>query len=243
MELKGAEHRLQIGVERPLGIDLVAVGAEQGARPGDLGAAAAERQALVAVIERCRADPATDPFAGEPRPVEFLARIDLAPRRHVGVGEHTLGRDGVPPRDVTGERRHRPHLGAGKVGIAEHVSRVLDLDPDRCRVDVGLPCPVGNARMPGTHVLGHHLRDATAVVDHVVARDLARRPRQDLDRTRDGGQSRVVQDQDRGRVAGLARLDVGRGVEIRDQDAVGPRDEIEAHALSPCTRRPFVSAS
>src|SRR5262245_30078960 len=107
----------------------------------------------------------------EPRPIEFLARVLLAFRSHVGVPQHPLRPNAMAAEDVLAERGDGPHLLWREVRIAEVVAGVLDFDADRQRIDIPFAGPKRCACMPGPEALGDHLRDPAVVVDHVVARN------------------------------------------------------------------------
>ncbi|AHB50420.1 hypothetical protein W911_16585 [Hyphomicrobium nitrativorans NL23] len=194
VQLEGFDDGLHVGVESTFRIDFVAVGGEQGARPHNVRTARAEREPRIALVDWSWCNPMAHAVLGKPCPAEFLARIDLAPRRDIGMREHVAGVHPVAPDDLSGKRQHRPHLRRGEVPIAEHVAWVLDLDPDGGRIDVRFAPPVGDARVPCAGLFGDHLDDAPVLVDDVMARHLAVGPRENVERAVDGRQPRVMQD-------------------------------------------------
>jgi hypothetical protein len=46
-------------------------------------------------------------------PVKLLAGINLAARRHIGMGQNVLGQNAVPRDDVPAQCRDRLHLQIG----------------------------------------------------------------------------------------------------------------------------------
>ena len=88
-----------------------------------------------------RRDPVADAVAVKERPVELLARIDLAAGGDVRMGEHMGWRNGVAREDVGAEGDDRLHLAVRKGAVAQIVPGILDLDADRARVGVGLALP------------------------------------------------------------------------------------------------------
>ena len=83
--------------------------------------------------------------------------------------------------DVSAERDDGIHLRARKIRVAVLVTRVLNFDADRMRIDIALAAPVRNTGMPGAHRFRHHLCNRAVVGDDVVARDAAFWPRQPID--------------------------------------------------------------
>jgi len=70
------------------------------------------------------------PGAGEPFPIEFLARIAFTSRRHIGMRQHPMRWYGMAAQDVAAKRLDRLHLRLGEVGIIEIVTGIVDLDAD-----------------------------------------------------------------------------------------------------------------
>src|SRR5262249_17306066 len=123
--------------------------------------------------EWLRLDPVANPGKGQHPPIEFLTRIDLARWRDIGMGQHALRPDRVAPADIEAEATHGRHLGGRKVGIPSAMAGVLNLDPDRHRVDVAFASPIRYARMPSPLAFRDHLRDPAVGCDDIVDRDLA----------------------------------------------------------------------
>src|SRR5277367_1185187 len=119
----------------------------------------------------CRKRPDADPEIRQLRPGKELARIFLSRRRHIGMAEHTRGRNGMALRDVAGEIEQRRDLRFGKWHIAKLVARIDDLDADRAPIDVALAGPIGDARMPRAELFVHMAIDAAVAIDRVVSRD------------------------------------------------------------------------
>ncbi len=149
------------------------------------------------------------------------------------MAEHALGTNAVTGHDVAAERGDGAHLRFREIRIAAGVAGVLNLDADGRRVDVALPRPIGHARVPGPHFLGHHLDDAPVDVDDVMARHLAVGARENVERALDIGKPRVVEEQDRRLPPPGPRLDVGRRVEVGHERTVGGFD----HRLCLCLAR------
>jgi hypothetical protein len=148
-----------------------------------------------AIPHRRRRHPVPDAFARQPLPGKVFARILLACRRHVGMGEHTGSGDRAPDDDVAGQRDDRGNLrfriGRQPAGMAG----MSDLDADGAGVDVAHARPGSGARVPGPVGLRHHLHDASVLEHEVMGRDLGGRVAQALQRTLRRRHARVVQDQ------------------------------------------------
>jgi hypothetical protein len=144
------------------------------------------------------------------------------------VPQHAICRDAVAADNVGRKPLRRAHLGLGKIQIAQLMARIVDLNADGARVEVGLAGPMRHARVPGAHAFGNHLRYAAVAADHVVAGDLALGVRQPFDSLLGAVHAGVVQDQHVGPVAILARLDVGRRVHGIDDGCIG-LDDHAAH--------------
>ena len=109
---------------------------------------------------------------GELPPGKFLAGVDLAAGRHIGVGEHALRLDVMAGDNPLAEIDDRADLPPGKTAIAELAPRIDDFDADGMRVDVRAAAPKTLAGMPGAVALAHHLHDAAVLVDEIVGGDL-----------------------------------------------------------------------
>ena len=90
--------------------------------------------------------PDRPPAARQPPPVELRPRIGLAPRRHVGMGDHPGGRDRPARHDPVEQRLERRHLRLGERRKAVERPGVGELDPDRARVHVLRPAPATRPR-------------------------------------------------------------------------------------------------
>jgi hypothetical protein len=125
--------------------------------------------------------------------------------------EHAVGADVMALDDVAAQRDHGIDLGVRKIGIAEAVAAVADLDADRARIDVGLVFPARDAGVPGPARLWHELPDLAALVDDVMARHLGDRITQARQRCRRVRGAGVVEQQNVGGELRRPRPVVGRG--------------------------------
>jgi hypothetical protein len=157
-----------------------------------------------------RLRPQADAGAGQPSPVEQLARIDLARRRHVRVTQHAMGRDGMSAEDLRGQRLERLHLRLGKRPIAAGMAGIDQLDADRARVDVGGASPGADPRMPGPPLLRHQPIDRAVLIDAVMGAHPRRRIGHALQRRLGAQHVRIMQQQDVDAAIG-PRVLVGRG--------------------------------
>ena len=110
-------------------------------------------------------------------PRKGLARVALARRRDVGMGEYPLGRDRPARADVARERDRRLDLALGKGRRAAVMARIDDLDPDRGGVQVAFALPRRLARVPRPIAFRDQLVDRAVFPDKIMRRDLARRDR------------------------------------------------------------------
>ncbi len=94
--------------------------------------------------------PQADAGGGEPPPVEQLAGVHLAGRRHVGVADDVARGDRVAADQIAAEVDGGRHLCRRERAVAELVAGIDQLDADRAGVDVGLAPPIGDPRVPGT---------------------------------------------------------------------------------------------
>src|SRR5215469_15391046 len=85
---------------------------------------------------------------GKPLPVELLARVALPARCNIGMGKHTVWRDGMTRQNVEAESLDCLHLGSGEIGIVEVMAGIMDLDADRAGIEVCLPRPAALAGVP-----------------------------------------------------------------------------------------------
>ncbi len=92
------------------------------------------------------------------------------------------------------------------------VARVVQLDPDRARVDVRDLAPVPGAGMPGPLRLVDQLVERSVRGDQVVRGDLRLRVAQPVERRRAVAHRREVQHHEVGRGPAAAGAVIGRGV-------------------------------
>ena len=85
--------------------------------------------------------------------------------------------------------------------------------------------------MPGAHLLGHALDDAAVLEHHVMGRYLARRRGEARQRLRPALHPGVVQ-QDHVRRAVLARVLIGRGDDVGDDEGIRLEGRHKAGTLS-----------
>ena len=141
--------------------------------------------------------------------------------------ENAISRHAMTTDDVFGERNHGAQLSRREIRIAMLVARVLNLDADRMRVDVGLAAPVRSARVPGAQSFRHELRRAAGFIDHVMAGNAALGACQPVDRLRRRRHARVMQNEKRRLDAAAPWFPVFRRMNCGDERTVGR----ERHAL------------
>jgi len=112
--------------------------------------------------------PMADAMAMQKAPIEFLARINLAPRGNVRVRKDVLRQDTMAFDDVLAKVDHGFHLFGGEVRIAGTMTRILYLNADGAGIDVSLTFPAGDSRMPGTHFFANHLHDGSCLIHKIV---------------------------------------------------------------------------
>src|SRR5207249_9595206 len=86
--------------------------------------------------------PEADPRGSEGAPIEQLARIDLAQRRHVGMAEHAPRRNGISFQDVARKIDQGRRLRSRERPITKFMAWIDEFYSDRDTVDVALACPV-----------------------------------------------------------------------------------------------------
>src|SRR5512144_133401 len=123
MALEGGDGVERAAVEIAGGSDLVAVFRQQFLHFLDDRTGFAEREDRSARFDGSRLDPEADAGIGERLPWKLLARVLLARRCDIGMGEHAVRRDSISPEDAATERRDRGDLSFGKGGIAVVVPR------------------------------------------------------------------------------------------------------------------------
>src|SRR5262249_2362084 len=73
---------------------------------------------------------------------ELLARILLARRRHIRVGENAIRAEGSPSRDDRfTDRNYRSDLPQWIIGVTKFMAWVHNLNTDRTRINVGIVSP------------------------------------------------------------------------------------------------------
>ena len=194
MTLEGFHDLLQALAVSGGHLHAIAVFLQAALQNGDGLALIAHAETLVAA-DRRGLDPEPDAGARKPLPIEPLAGVALAPRRDVGMRQHPLRWNGPAAQDVETQRLHRAHLRVGKFAIAELVARIVDLDADGARIEVGLTRPIALARVPGALALRHHLGDAPLFIDEVMGRDLRLRAGQPFEGRVGRFHAGVMQDQ------------------------------------------------
>src|SRR5262245_28392566 len=112
------------------------------------------------------------------------------------MAEHAFWLNRVTRDDPAREFDHRFDLRAGKRAVAELMTRIDDLDPDRAAVDVARPGPIRHARVPRAAVLGHVLEDRAVLIDRIVRAHARRGIAESRDRARARFHAGVVHDQD-----------------------------------------------
>src|SRR5262249_7474794 len=125
--------------------------------------------------ERRRPDPQANSGIVQRAPRKFFARILLARRRHVRMGEHAIGRDTVAREDAATYPDHGRDLTLGKIRITVIMTRIGNFDPDRARVDVGVRAPRRLPGVPRAPRFWHTLNDVAVFHHYVVRGDFARR--------------------------------------------------------------------
>src|SRR5690606_22368147 len=99
--------------------------------------------------DRLRLNPKPDTRPRKPRPVEPLAGIGLPRGRNIGMTQHPARRDRMARENVPAQRLHCPHLRFGIRRAAKIMPAIHDLDADGAAIDVALPGPMADTRMPG----------------------------------------------------------------------------------------------
>ena len=170
-----------------------------------------------------------DPGPPQPLPRKGFARVLLAGRRDVGMGEHALGRDSPAGADVARRGDRRRDLALRKGRRAAVMAGIDDLDPDRGRVEIALAFPQGLARVPRAALSGTSWSDRAILPDQIVRRDLRGRIEQEIERRLARRHAGIVQDEAVGpaTAAPLAaigrREESGRQADCRDGARSCPR--------------------
>ena len=69
-----------------------------------------------------------DAFLMQAEPVETLAGVHFAGWGHIGMGQHTFGRNGVAGDDIARECNHRIHLRGWEINIAKLMAGIVDFN-------------------------------------------------------------------------------------------------------------------
>src|SRR5262245_22670232 len=161
----------------------VAVRAQRALEPCHRVTAVSLHQTSSLEIERGGAHPVSNARFAKKTPGELLARILLARRRHIRVGENAIRAEGSPSRDDRfTDRNDRSDLPQWIIWVTKFMAWVHNLNTDRTRINVGIVSPNGFARVPGALLFRHALNDATIFKYHVMGRNLACRGRKALQR-------------------------------------------------------------
>ena len=102
---------------------------------------------IAPVDDRLRRDEMPDTRFMQARPGKQLARILLAQRRHVGMGQHVLRWNAPARADVAGQRDYRVDLRLGEGRQPAIMAGIGDLDADRAGIDIRGRLPGGFPRM------------------------------------------------------------------------------------------------
>jgi hypothetical protein len=134
--------------------------------------------------------------ASQPRPIELLSRVDLAARSDIGMRKNAMRRNPAAAHNIEAKSFNGRHLSFGKIRVTAIAPRIMNLDPDRTRIDVVLALPMGHARVPGAKDFRHHLRYNAGIIDHIVTGPARFGRRQPLDRGPGRRHASVVQEKD-----------------------------------------------
>src|SRR5262245_32629106 len=141
MALEGSHGVAGGASEITAGGAVIAVSRQPRLRLCDGGIGFAERENRSRWVDGSGPDPQADAGIGKRFPGKFFAGIALARRRNIGMSEDALGGNPMAGENATAECSHRRDLPFRKGGIAMIMPGIGDLDADRARVDVALPCP------------------------------------------------------------------------------------------------------
>src|SRR5262249_51588303 len=141
MALEGSHGVAGGAIEITAGGDVIAVSRRQRLRLFDGGIGFAERENRSRWGDGSGPEPQAHGGIRNGFPGKFFAGIALARRRNIGMSEDALSGNPMARENATAECRHRRDLPFRKGGIAMIMPGIGDLDADRARVDVALPCP------------------------------------------------------------------------------------------------------
>ena len=133
---------------------------------------------------------------GQQTPVEQFPRILLPGGGDVGMANDIGGRDAVPRHNVLHQQQHRLHLRLGEGPVPELMPGIDDLDADAGGVDVADPAPVGQAGVPGPHLLRHHADHSSVLGHQIMGGNLRSRIGQPFKRCIRRFHTGIVQDED-----------------------------------------------
>ena len=119
------------------------------------------------------ARPQAEAGVGQALPRKLHARVALALRREVAVGEDRLRRQAQPAGQIGQQAQQALDLRLGE----RFPAVVVELDADRRRIQIRHVAPAARAGVPGAPLFGHQLIDAPVLADQVMRADLALRVR------------------------------------------------------------------
>ena len=199
-----------------------------------------------------RVRPQAETGCGKRRPWKQRARVVLAGGRHVFMADDLRTRNVPARRFVTQQLDQAGNLHRRKGFVAV----VVDLDADRCGIDVGDGAPAPATRVPGAIDIADQLVDVAVAADQVMRTDRAptvggaQRVQRLLDRVLVG---EMQHDQLRfadveilrrhPRCHGIARWQRRAGAQCDQGDACAKQPGGGLHAMTPASRRRWRSGS
>ena len=120
-------------------------------------------------IDQLAPGPAAEAGIGQRLPGKAGARIDLAGRGQVRMADYLRTRDAQARTQVVQQPDDRGDLRVG-VGFAAFV---VDLDANRCRIQVRDRAPRAATRLPGALAVVDQLVDVAVVANQIMRTDLA----------------------------------------------------------------------
>ena len=220
MPLEGADRRESLVIETAAGRQCIAIEVQHGLQGFDRRATLARREEA-ATADGLGQHPVSHAQLMQPPPGKMLARIALAPRGDVGMGEDMFGSNVMAGADIVRQSRNGLDL-RNRVGRQVAVVPVVhDLDADGGGVDVADGLPLAGARVPGAVCFGHHLQDLAVLLHHVVAGHFRCRIAQPCNGACGIGHAGVMQDQQGRALLVAAHPEVGRGMQGTGERGVG----------------------